>query len=97
MYTPTTAKQSNAPGIPQVDHQEHLILHHKDPQKYFSPIFNLLLYITLIIMFLTWPAIQYPIKTKYIIGIWSTNCMIPPTGVELMVVQRLTKELNNYL
>ena len=41
------------------------------------PIFNLLLYITPLIMVPTWPAIQYPIKITSIPGIWKNNGLIP--------------------
>ena len=34
-----------------------------------SPILNLLFYITLLLMVLTWPATQYPIKIAYILGV----------------------------
>ena len=43
------------------------------------PVLNLLLYIMLLIMVLTWPATRYPIKITFILGIWTTNCLIPPT------------------
>ena len=42
-----------------------------------SPILNLIFYITLLIVVLTWSVI--PIKIAYIIVICTTNCMIPPT------------------
>ena len=35
-------------------------------------------------MVLTWPAIQYPIKIESILGIWTTNLLIPTMDVELM-------------
>ena len=57
-YTPNNLKKRNSPGITQVDPQKHLTWHHEDPSKVFSPIFNLLLYITLLTMVLTWPDIQ---------------------------------------
>ena len=49
-----------------------------------SPILNLLLYITLILMALTWTATHYPINISSIIGIWATNCLITPMEAELM-------------
>ena len=48
------------------------------------PILNLLLYITLLIMVLTWPVTHYLIKIACILGIWTINCLIPPTDAELM-------------
>ena len=62
-----------------------------------SPILKLLLHITLLIMFLPWPAIQCPIKVVSIIGIWTINCLIPPTDTELMGRHRLTREGHDYL
>ena len=50
------------------------------------------MYITLLIIVLTWPAIQYPIKIASILGIWTTNFLIPPTDVELMGGHRRTRE-----
>ena len=50
-----------------------------------SPVLNLFLHITLLLMFLIWPASQYLIKITSIKGIWETNCLIPATDAELMV------------
>ena len=61
------------------------------------PILNLLLYITLLIMVLTWPVIQYPINIASIIGIWKTNYIILPTDVELMGGYRLMREVDDSL
>ena len=57
-----------------------------------SPILNLLFYITLLLMVLTWTNPQYPIKIASILGFWSTNCLVPPTGAELMSACRHTRE-----
>ena len=57
-----------------------------------SPILNLSFYITLLIMVLTWPATQYPINIVSILGIWTTNCLIPPTDAEMMGGNRRTRE-----
>ena len=35
-------------------------------------------------MVLTWPAIQYPINIVSILGIFTTNFLIPPMDAELM-------------
>ena len=43
-------------------------------------------------MVLTWPAIQYPIKVAYILGIWKMNCLIPPMDAELMNRHRCARE-----
>ena len=64
-----TANQINVPVIPQVGPQEYLTWYHEDPPMDFSLIFNLLLYIILLTMVLTWPVIQYPIKISTILGI----------------------------
>ena len=55
-------------------------------------VLDLLLYITLLVMVLTWPSVQYPINVASIIGIWTINCLIPPTDVELMGGHRRTSE-----
>ena len=60
-------------------------------------ILNLLLYITILIMVLTWPATYYPIKIKSIIGIWNINRLIPPTDAEIMGGNRRTREGYEYL
>ena len=59
-----------------------------------SPIINLLLYITLLLMVLTWPVTQYPIKIALIMGIWEANCLIPPTYAALMGGLIRTREGN---
>ena len=43
-------------------------------------------------MVLILTTIQYPIKVASIIGLWKTNCLIPPIVVELMDVQRYMRE-----
>ena len=48
-------------------------------------------------MVLTWPTIQYLIKIASILGIWTTNCLILPTDVELMGGHRLMREGDDYL
>ena len=60
--------------------------------RIFSPVLKLFLHITLLIMLLTWPATQYPIKVAYILGIWKINCLIPPTDTENMGRHRRTRE-----
>ena len=65
--------------------------------RIFFLVFNLLFYITLLIMVLTWPAIQYPINITSILGIWKTNFLITPTDTELMGVQRRTRGGNGSL
>ena len=47
----------------------------------FYTIIQLLLKIKILIMVLTWPEIQYPIKVESILDIWKINCLIPPTDV----------------
>ena len=59
--------------------------------RIFSPILRLLLHITILIMFLNWPAIQCPIKVAYILGICKINFLIPKTEAELMDRHRHTK------
>ena len=51
----------------------------RTPLRIMFPILNLILYITLLIMFLTCPAIHYPINISSILGIWNTNCLIQKT------------------
>ena len=65
--------------------------------RFFPPISNLLFYITLIIVFLIFPAIQYPINITSNIGIWTTNFIISPMDVELMGGYRCTREGYEYL
>ena len=45
----------------------------RTPLRIMFPILNLILYITLLIMVLTWPATQYPINIASILGILTTN------------------------
>ena len=47
----------------------------------FYTIIQLLLKIKILIMVITWPEIQYPIKVESILDIWKINCLIPPTDV----------------
>ena len=63
-------------------HIQHLIV--RILQNFMSPILNLFLYITLILLFLIWTSIQFPIKFLSIIGIGETNWLIPTIDVELM-------------
>ena len=51
-----------------------------------SPILNIFLHSRIILMVLTWPAIQYPIKTSSVLGISSTKLLIPLTDAEVMGV-----------
>ena len=60
--------------------------------RIFSPVLKLLLHITLLIMVFTWPEIQYPTKFASILVIWTINCLIPPTDVELMGRHRRRRE-----
>ena len=60
--------------------------------RFMFPILNSLLYITLLLMVLTWPATQYPINISYILGIWETNFLIPPINAVLMGGCRRTRE-----
>ena len=48
-------------------------------------------------MVLTWPTIRYPIKITSILGIWTTDCLIPPTDAKLMGRNRRAREVNNSL
>ena len=57
-----------------------------------SPILNLLLYIELLVMVITCTTTQYPIMIKFILGIWTTNCLIPPTDAGLIGGHRRTRE-----
>ena len=64
--------------------------------RIFYPILKLLMNITLFIMVLTLPAIQYPIKVASILGIWTIKCLIPLTDVELMGRHRRMREGHDY-
>ena len=77
--------------------KEHLAWHHEDPLKDLPPIFNLLLYITMLVMALTYPAIQYSIMIVYIPGIWTKNCLIPLTDTGLVGGYRRTMERHDSL
>ena len=57
-----------------------------------SRITNILLHIILLLMVLTWNAIQYLIKIALILVIWERNCLISPTEEDLMGGIRLTRE-----
>ena len=59
----------------------------------FSPILNLLFHITLLVISLTWPAIQYPIKVAYILGIFTINCLASPMDTERIGIHGLTVEV----
>ena len=48
-------------------------------------------------MVITCTAIQYPIMITYILGIWTTNFLIPPTDAEMMGGHRRTGEGDYYL
>ena len=91
-YNTTTEKCISVTGNTQVLPQEHLTWHNEDRTKDLFPILHLFFYIKLLIIVLTWPAIQYPIKVSSILGIWTTNCLIPPTDAELMGGNRCTRE-----
>ena len=69
----------------------------RSPLRTPLPILNLILYFTLLIIFLTWPAIKHPIKFASILGICTTNCLIPPMNAEQMGGHRHTKEGNDSL
>ena len=43
-------------------------------------------------MGLTWPITLYPINITSIVGIWKTDCLIPPVNAELMGRNRRKKE-----
>ena len=58
------------------------------------PILKLLLYITVLYMVLTWSATQYHINIVSILGIWTKNCLIPPSEEELMGRHRCTREID---
>ena len=90
--TPTTYKHSNSPSNPQVGPQEHRTWHHEDPTKDFYPILKLLFHISLLIMVLAWPVIQYPIKVPSILGIFTINLLIPPKDAELIGRHGRTRE-----
>ena len=55
-------------------------------------ILNLLLYITLLLIILTWPTTQYPINIASILGIWEKYYLIQPTDTELIGGYRCTRE-----
>ena len=65
--------------------------------RIFPPILKLLFHLTLLIVFLTWPTIQYPIKVAFILGIWTINCLIPPIDAELVGRHRRIREGHDYL
>ena len=48
-------------------------------------------------MVLTRPAIQYPINIAFILGIFTTNLLIPPTYAQLIGGYRHTWEGDEYL
>ena len=60
-----------------------------------SYILNLLFYIPIPPMVLTCTATQYPTTITSVLGIWATNCLLPPTDVELMVGHRRTREVDD--
>ena len=62
--------------------------------RIFFPILKLFLHIILLIMVLTWMAIQYSINMESIIGIWKINCLIPPMDTIMMGRHRRTREGN---
>ena len=57
-----------------------------------SPILNILLYIKLLTMVLTWLTTHYTINIVYILGIWIIKCLILPTDAEEMGRHRLMRE-----
>ena len=67
--TSTTTYQRNAPDTPQMGPREHITWYYEYPLNIMSLIINLLLYITLLLMVLTWTVIQYPIKLASILRI----------------------------
>ena len=77
--------------------QEHLAWHHEDPPKDFFPVVKSLLYITLLIVVLICPAIQYPINIASILGIWTTDFLITQTDAELIGVHRYKRERDDSL
>ena len=48
-------------------------------------------------MVLTWTKIKYPIMIKSILGIWASNCLIPPKDTKLMGGQRHMGERDDCL
>ena len=65
--------------------------------RIFYPILKLILHIKLLIMVLTWTAIQYPIKVISILGIWTINCLIPPMDKELVGRHRRRRKVHESL
>ena len=61
------------------------------------PILNFLLCITLPIIVITWTATNYSIKIAPILGIGTTNCLIPPMNTELIGIHKRTRESDEYL
>ena len=89
--TPATSNQSNSPSNPQVFPKEYHTWNHEEPPKDISHILKLLLHISLLIMVLTWPIIQYIIKVASFLGIFTINCLVPPMDEKLMVRHRRTR------
>ena len=55
----------------------------------------LFLYIILLLIVLTWPAIQYPINISSILVILSTKCLIPLKYAEPVGLRQRTKEVDD--
>ena len=70
----------------------HVIM--RTAPRIFYPIIKLLLHITLLILVLPCPTIQYPMKVPSILGIWTINCLVQPTDMELMGIHRRTREVH---
>ena len=60
-------------------------------------ILNLLLYIKVLIVVTNWTTIHYPIKNTSILGICTTNYLIPPIYTELMGGHIHMRKGDNYL
>ena len=65
--------------------------------RIFYTILELLLNLTLFLMVLTCPAIQYPIKVISILVIWKIILLMPPIYAELIVRHRQKREVHDSL
>ena len=60
-----------------------------------KPVFDLTIYLILLLMAITWIFTKYPIKVTSVLGIWTMNCLIPEMDTKLMGIHQNIRDGDN--
>ena len=94
--TSTLTKQGKTTDDTKIDPQEKYALELENILGILNPFVGLISYIMILFVVLNWPVIKYSIQILSVLGIWTLNCLIQPTGTDLMSVYHHKRWVDYY-